>query len=105
MPWGLVELQAGINVEFTPTLLKAGYFQSSLIRFRGGLAEKLGGWLRLYPSAVAGVPKAMHAWADLNTANHLAVATTTQLNVITGNSLKDITPQTLLSNFAPNFST
>ena len=42
---------------------------------------------------------------DLNATNHLAVGTTTQLVVITDGTLQDITPQTLLSDFAANFST
>jgi hypothetical protein len=62
------------------------------------MAEKLGGWSKFFPSLVPGVPKALHAWSDLNAANHLAVGTTSQLGIITGSVLQDITPQTFLSN-------
>lgn len=98
MAWGSVRLRPGVNVEATPVLLEAGISQSSQIRFRDGLAEKLGGWAKFYAFSVSGVPKALHAWADLNTANHLAVATTAQLGVITSGALQDITPQMFLSN-------
>lgn len=105
MPFGSVTLRPGINVEKTPTLLEAGYAQSQLIRFRDGLCQKLGGWTAFYPLALAGVPRDMHAWADLNSTNHLLVGTTQQLDVITNGALQNITPQTITSDFAPNFTT
>ena len=105
MPFGSVKLVPGLNVERTPTLLEAGYSQSQLIRFRDGLAQKIGGWVAFFASALSGVPRDMHAWTDLNSVNHLLVGTTTALDVITSGSLQDITPQTLKSDFAPNFST
>jgi hypothetical protein len=105
MAFGSVTLVPGVNSERTPTLLRAGYATSSLIRFRDGLVQKLGGWAKFFPFSVAGVPRDLHAWEDLNQALHLAVGTTTQLGVITSGTLKDITPQILISDFTPNFST
>lgn len=105
MPFGSVQLIPGINVEKTPTLLTAGYAQSQLIRFKDGLAQKMGGWLPFYPLSVGGVPRDMHAWDDLNAQSHLLVGTTTQLGVITSGQFQSITPQTLVSDFAPDFST
>src|SRR5216683_5969944 len=103
--FGAVSLTPGLNAERTPTLLRAGYSQTSLIRFRDGLAQKYGGFTRFYPFSVAGVPRDLHAWQDLNNNTHLAIGTTTQLDVISSGVLKDITPQTLISNFTPAFST
>ena len=105
MAFGSVTLVPGINVERTPTLLRAGYSQSSLIRFRDGLAQKLGGYTRYYQFPVAGVPRDMHAWQDLNLNTHLAIGTTTQLDVISSNVLQDITPQQLISDFTPGIAT
>lgn len=105
MPFGEVQLIPGVNVERTPTLLQAGISQSQLIRFKDGLAQKLGGWTKFYGFAVAGVPRDLHAWEDLNQTNHLSVGTTTQLGVITSGVYKDVTPQTLTTNPAPNFTT
>lgn len=107
MAFGSVTLVAGVNTERTPTLLRAGISQSSLIRFRDGLVQKYGGWKTYYPFTVGGVPRDLHAWEDLNSTGHLAVGTTTALDVITNNSPQNITPQTLISDFAPgaNFST
>lgn len=105
MPWGSVTLRPGVNVEATPTLNEAGYSASRLIRYRNGLAQKLGGWQKFYAFNVGGIPRAMHAWQDLNEDDHLLVGSTTILGVITNDTLNLITPQTLISDFAPNFST
>jgi hypothetical protein len=104
MPFGEVKLIPGVNVERTPTLLEAGISVSQLIRFKDSLVQKLGGWTQFYPFALPGKPRDLHAWEDLNSAAHLAVGTTTQLAVITAGQIKDITPQTLLSDFAPNIT-
>lgn len=105
MPFGEVKLIPGTNVERTPTLLEAGYSQTQFIRYRDGLAQKIGGWQKFYPTAVTGIPRDLHAWEDLNTTNHLAVGTTTRLLIITSGVLVDITPLTFLTNGTPNFST
>jgi hypothetical protein len=105
MPFGGVKLVPGVNVERTPTLNEAGVSESQLIRYRDGLIQKMGGWEAFYPFSVGGIPRALHAWQDLNQTNRLAVGTTSELDVITPPSLRSITPQTLTSDFAPDFST
>lgn len=104
MPYGAVTLIPGINVEKTPTLNEAGISQSQLIRFRDGLSQKLGGWTQFYQFNIAGVPRELHAWQDLNKTDHLGIGSTTQLGVVTNSTYQDITPQTLTSNFIPSFS-
>ena len=105
MPFGSVQLIPGVNVERTPTLLRAGFSQSSLIRFRDSLVQKYGGWAKFYAFVVSGTPRDLHAWQDLNNNTHLSVGTTTQLGVVSSGNFLDITPQTLTSDFAPNIST
>jgi hypothetical protein len=106
MAFGSVTLEPGVNVERTPMLLRSGVSKSNLIRYRDGLIQKMGGWARFYPFNVQGVPRDLHAWEDLNQAKHLEVGTTTQLAVIGPNGVfNNVTPQTLISNFTPNFAT
>lgn len=105
MAFGSVTLRPGVSVDWTPTLNQAGISTSQLIRFKDLLAQKYGGWTKFYPFNVGGVPRDLHAWQDLNQVNHLAVGTTSVFGVITAGALQDLTPQTLLSNFAPDFST
>lgn len=105
MPMSMLKLRPGVNVEVTPSQLEAGIAAANLIRHRGGLPEKLGGWDKFYPFAVGGVPRAMHAWQDYNDTQYLGVGSTTVLATISGATLTEVTPQTLTSDFAPNFTT
>jgi hypothetical protein len=105
MPYGEIRLIPGVNTEKTPTLNEAGVSVSQLIRYKDSLIQKLGGWIKFYPFAVAGFPRDIHIWEDLAGNNHLSIGTTTQLNIITNGTLQDITPQTLTTNPTPNFST
>ena len=105
MPMVMLRLRPGVNTELSPSLNEAGYSQSNLIRYRNGLAEKLGGWSRFYQFVVGGVPKALHAWLDLNDTEYLAVGTTTLLGAISNGTLTDLSPQTVTSNFNEDFDT
>lgn len=105
MPEVGLKLTPGVNADLTPLLNQAGISSGNLIRFRDRLAQKLGGWDRFYPSNVGGIPRDIHPWEDLNVDTHLAVGTTTELDVISSGALLQITPQTLVSDFTPDFST
>jgi len=105
MPWGSVVLQPGIDVERTPTLNMAGYTEANYGRFRAGLFEKLGGWQYFYTGVFTGTPRALHAWQDLNSVDRLAIATTAAVTAVKDSTLNTITPQTLDSDFTPDFST
>lgn len=108
MAMAMIRLRPGVNVELSPSLNEAGYSASNLGRFRNGLFEKLGGWDAYYPFAVGGVPRALHAWLDLNETEYLAVGSTgtgTILGAISNSVLTTLTPQTLTSNFNEDFDT
>jgi hypothetical protein len=105
MPVVPLKLVPTVNVEFTETLNEAGISACNLIRFKAKLPQKLGGWDKFYPFSVPGIPRDLHPWQDLNAIGHLGVGTTTMLGVITNGALLDITPQTFLSDFTPDFTT
>jgi hypothetical protein len=105
MPFGSVKLIPGVNVGRTPSLNEAGISASDLIRFKDGLAQKLGGWQSFYPFALSGLPRALHAWQDLNAVARLAAGTTTLFGTLSAGTLTDLTPQTKTTNPAANFST
>lgn len=104
MPYGEVKLVPGVNVERTPTLLEAGVSQSQLIRYKDELIQKYGGWQKYFGFALAGTPRDLHAWQDLNALKHLLVGTTSQLTVITSGGTTTITPQQMTNNPAVNFA-
>jgi hypothetical protein len=105
MPWSAIKLTPGLNAELTPTALQADYAQTMLGRFKAGLFQKIGGWAKLVNFAVGGYPRAMHAWQAISGAKLLCIGTTQELGIITGGSHQVITPQTLKSDIAPNFTT
>lgn len=104
MAFGSVRLTPGIDVEKTPTLNQAGVTSGNLIRWREGLVEKIGGWTRFYPLSVGSIPRDLHAWQDINAVDHLAVAATQSLQVITAGVLTPITPQKTITNTPPYFA-
>ena len=110
----------GVKVAQTPTLLQANIVASNLIRWRGGLPEKIGGWMNFFNNLgtaggpgntqVAGLTRALCAWADLDLDNHLAVAGTAGLNCLTPTqggraANQNITPQYSLSTSGATFTT
>lgn len=105
MPFAEVKLIPGIDREKTQTLNQSGYSFSQFIRWKEGLPQKIGGWVKFYPFAVSGTPRDLHAWQDLNETERLAIGTTTEYDVISNGYLQRITPQQLLTDFTPGFET
>ena len=106
MPWQSVKLIPGLDVEQTPSLLEGRYTVASGIRWREGLAEKLGGWQPYYPSSFDGTIRELCAWQSLNNAKYLGVAETNNIYALTGSTLLALTPQSYTSTLSSiNFST
>ena len=110
MPHNTIKLNPGVETNTTLALNEAAYSSSALIRFLPerngyGLAQKLGGWVSYYNSALSSKIRALKGWADLNATNHLGIGAEASLTVLTRNNLVDITPQITTTNPAPNFST
>lgn len=117
MPFGSVSLTPGFNVEATPTAGSAlgintqgytnqiGINSGNMIRWKFGMAEKIGGWERFYPFSIGSVPRELHPWQDLNGNQRLAVGATASLSIITQGVNTVITPQQTTTNTLPDFST
>ncbi len=105
MAWASIRLQAGLNTELTQTANIAGYSATGLGRFKNGLFQKLGGWTKYFGSILTGATHKLHAWQDLNSNKRLAVGTGSVLYDITSGTARDISPQTLTTNPAINFTT
>jgi len=100
MPFASVKLVPGVNTEMTPTLNEAGYSESTFIRWKNGLAQKIGGWERYYVDSLSGVPRALHAWQDLNETGRLAAGATQELAILTSGNLSVVTPQEMTTDGA-----
>lgn len=108
MAFETVRLVPGFDFDKTPVLNETGISGGQFVRWRQGLPEKLGGWVKFYPTAVGptgNIPRKLAPWRDLNSNNRLAVGGTKSLQVITAGAIQDITPQQTTTNTAPNFST
>ena len=110
MPHNTIRLNPGVDTNATLALNQANYSVSNLIRFLpersgAGLAQKLGGWIAYYGSALSSKILALKGWADLNATNHLGIGAESELAVLTSGNLVDITPQITITNTSPNFST
>lgn len=105
MPMQPLHLTPGVNTELTQALNTAGVSSSNLIRYESGLPQKMGGWTKFFSSALSAIARCLHGWQDIEGVKHLAVGTSLQLAVITNGSLQDITPQTLVTDGPPDFST
>lgn len=105
MAFQKILLEPGINTLPTPTLNRAGWSASNLIRFKDGYIESLGGWQKFNASPVVGVGRSLHAWLDLDANRYLAVGTNERLQLFTAGSLYDITPLESTQNLTNPFST
>jgi len=82
----------GINKEATDYASEGGWVDSNLIRFRKGLPEKIGGWVKATTSTFKATGRALHAWVDLAGTKYLGLGTTWKYYVIDGTSFNDVTP-------------
>lgn len=106
MPWQSVRLLPGLDSEQTPSLLEGRYTLASLVRWREGLLEKLGGWQPYYASSFDGTIRELCAWQSLSNVKYLGLAEVTSgVYAITGGTVLPLTPQAYTSNISINFST
>lgn len=105
MPFRTLRLAPGVNLEQSETLNQTQLAQSNLIRFYGGLVQKLGGWLQLTAATFIGVCRGLHGWSDIVGNPYLAVGTEQRLSVVIGGAIDDITPLAATENPAVAFST
>ena len=92
MPYSKYNFRPGINREGTDYSNEGGWFDSNLVRFRKGLPEKIGGWVKEISSTFLGTGRALLAWVSLDSTRWLGLGTTWKYYVSDGNSYNDITP-------------
>jgi len=92
MPFAKFQFKAGIDKEGTNLTNAGGWFDSSLVRFRKGYAEKIGGWTKQTSATFLGTCRKLFPWISLEGAKYLFVGTHLKANILEGNTLADITP-------------
>ena len=92
MPLQKVSLKPGINREGTRYSTEGGYYDGDKIRFRQGLPEKIGGWLRISETTFEGVARSLHNWVTLGDQNLIGVGTHLKFYIENVGNYNDITP-------------
>jgi len=92
VPLQKVSLKPGINREGTRYSTEGGYYDGDKIRFRQGLPEKIGGWLRISASTFEGVARSLHNWVTLGDQNLIGIGTHLKFYIENVGNYNDITP-------------
>jgi len=92
MPFTKLQFKPGINRETTFYANEGGWYDGEKIRFRFGMPEKIGGWVKKTNASFLGKCRALHPWVSLAGNKYLGVGTTEKYYVETGGAFYDITP-------------
>lgn len=92
MPLQKVQFRPGVNRETTNYANEGGFFTVDKVRFRGGFAQKIGGWVNQGAGTYFGVPRSLWNWVTIDGQNLLAVGTNQKYYVELGGTYNDITP-------------
>jgi len=92
MPLQKLQFTPGINRESTDYANSGGWYHSSLIRFRKGFPETIGGWARLSNLPLLGSCRFLKAWSALDGTSLLGAGTHLKLYIVIGGDPVDITP-------------
>ena len=92
MPLQKFIFNPGINKEGTDYTAEGGWFDGNLVRFRKGLPEKIGGWVKFLQTSFIGTGRKLLGWTSLEGTKLLALGTTSKLYIQAGANFNDITP-------------
>lgn len=92
MPLTKLQFRPGVNRETTSYTNEGGWFDGDKIRFRFGLPEKIGGWVRRSTSSFLGTCRALHPWVTLSLDKFIGVGTNQKYYIDQGGEFVDITP-------------
>jgi hypothetical protein len=92
MPFQKLLFRPGINKEATAYANEGGWFDSNLVRFRKGLPEKIGGWIKATADTYKGTGRGLHAWVALDGTKYIGLGTTVKYYILDGTTFADITP-------------
>lgn len=92
MPLTKLQFRPGVNRETTSYTNEGGWFDIDKVRFRFGLPEKIGGWLKRSSKSFLGTCRALHPWVTLSLDKFIGVGTSLKYYIDQGGGLIDITP-------------
>lgn len=92
MPFQKLQFKPGVNRDQTNYTNEGGWNECDKIRFRSGMPEKIGGWLKATPNYILGTCRQMFGWITSYADNFLALGTNKKAYIEVGGYFYDITP-------------
>ena len=87
-----IQFKPGFNKQATPTGAEGQWVDGDNVRFRYGQPEKIGGWLELDQSTLAGPVRDQHTWTDIEGQKYAALGTSKLLVIYYEGTFYDVTP-------------
>jgi hypothetical protein len=92
MPLQKLQLKPGVDRENTRYTAEGGWYETDKVRFRRGMPQKIGGWVRLSSAVYLGVCRSMWNWITLGQQNLVSVGTNLKYYIERGGAYSDVTP-------------
>ena len=92
MPLQRLKFNPGVDRENTRYAAEGGWYETDKVRFRRGMPQKIGGWVRLSAATFLGVCRSMLNWVTLQQQNLVSVGTNLKYYIERGGAYFDITP-------------
>lgn len=92
MPLQKLQFRPGVNRDQSNYTNEGGWYECDKVRFRSGMPQKIGGWLKYTLQPMVGVCRSLFNWITTSSDNLMACGTNVKVYVETGNNLYDITP-------------
>ena len=92
MPLQKLKFNPGVDRENTRYAAEGGWYETDKVRFRRGMPQKIGGWVRLSASTFLGVCRSMLNWVTLQQQNLVSVGTNLKYYIERGGAYFDVTP-------------
>ena len=92
MPLQKLQLKPGVDRENTRYAAEGSWYETDKVRFRRGMPQKIGGWVRLSSATFLGVCRSMLNWVTLQGQNLVSVGTNLKYYIERGGAYFDVTP-------------
>ena len=92
MPLQQLQLKPGVDRENTRYAAEGSWYETDKVRFRRGMPQKIGGWVRISASTFLGICRSMLNWTTLEKQNLVSVGTHLKYYIERGGSYSDVTP-------------
>lgn len=92
MPLLKLQLRPGIDKSSTNYASEGGYFSCDKVRFRYGMPEKIGGWVKYTSNQFEGTARSLFNWVTLDNKNLLSIGTSSKFYIEFSGTFYDVTP-------------